>query len=65
MAMPVDLNKPARQADFTAVAYEPQRWPKTWGDEAAGRTKFNFESAVTLRGGEYCFAPSRPFLAAL
>ena len=25
----------------------------------------NFESAVTLRGGEYFFAPSIPFLAAL
>ncbi len=44
---------------------EPQRWPKKWGDQAAGRTKFNFESAVTLKGGEYFFAPSRPFLAAL
>lgn len=30
-----------------------------------GRTKFDFESAVTLKGGEYFFAPSRPFLAAL
>jgi Dyp-type peroxidase family len=44
---------------------EPQRWPKTWDNSAAGRTKFNFESAVTLKGGEYFFAPSRPFLAAL
>jgi Dyp-type peroxidase family len=43
----------------------PQRWPKTWGNAAAGRVKFNFESAVTLKGGEYFFAPSKPFLLAL
>jgi Dyp-type peroxidase family len=44
---------------------EPQRWPKTWGDEAAGRERFNFESAVTLKGGEYLFAPSLPVLKSL
>jgi Dyp-type peroxidase family len=44
---------------------EPQRWPKTWGDKAAGRIGFNFEAAVTLKGGEYLFAPSLPFLASL
>jgi Dyp-type peroxidase family len=42
-----------------------QRWPKKYGDENAGRTKHNFESAVTLKGGEYFFAPSIPFLKAL
>jgi Dyp-type peroxidase family len=46
-------------------ANETQRWPNRWGDESAGRKSFNFESAVTLRGGEYFFAPSVPFLAAL
>lgn len=44
---------------------EKQRWPKKWGDEAAGRDKFNFESPVTFKGGEYFFAPSKPFLASL
>lgn len=44
---------------------EKQRWPKKWGDSAAGRTKFNFEAAVTLKGGEYFFAPSLPFLQGL
>lgn len=44
---------------------EPQRWPKTWGSSAGGRQKFNFEAAVTLKGGEYFFAPSLPFLRAL
>lgn len=41
---------------------EAQRWPKHWGDKKAGRKAFNFESAVTLRGGEYFFAPSIPFI---
>ena len=44
---------------------EGQRWPKKWDDESAGRKTFNFEAAVTLRGGEYLFAPSKPFLAGL
>jgi Dyp-type peroxidase family len=44
---------------------EKQRWPKQWNNEAAGVKKVNFEAAVTLKGGEYFFAPSKPFLAAL
>jgi Dyp-type peroxidase family len=44
---------------------EPQRWPRKWGDASAGRVKFNFEAAVTLKGGEYFYAPSVPFLASL
>ena len=44
---------------------EKQRWPKKWGDKDAGRTKFSFDAAVTLKGGEYLFAPSLPFLKAL
>jgi Dyp-type peroxidase family len=44
---------------------EGQRWPKSWGDEDAGRKRFNFESAVTLNGGEYFFAPSKVFLNTL
>jgi Dyp-type peroxidase family len=42
---------------------EAQRWPKTWGEK--GKKAFNFESAVTLKGGEYFFAPSLPFLRSL
>jgi Dyp-type peroxidase family len=41
---------------------EAQKWPKVWGDKNAGRKDFNFESAVTLEGGEYFFAPSKAFL---
>lgn len=44
---------------------EVQRWPKSWGDEDAGQQAFNFESAVTLKGGEYFFAPSIPFIRSL
>lgn len=44
---------------------EAQRWPKKWGDIDAGKKAFNFESAVTLEGGEYFFAPSLPFLTSL
>lgn len=42
-----------------------QRWPKKWNDPGAGRKTINFESAVTLEGGEYFFAPSLPFLRSL
>ena len=44
---------------------EAQRWPKRWGNPAGGRKAFNFESATTLRGGEYFFAPSIPFIRSL
>ena len=44
---------------------EKQRWPKKWNDKNAGRTKFNLEAAVALKGGEYFFAPSLPFLKGL
>ena len=44
---------------------EGQRWPKRWNDEKAGKKTFNFEAAVTLKGGEYFFAPSLPFLRSL
>jgi Dyp-type peroxidase family len=44
---------------------EDQHWPKQWGDKNAGEETVNFESAVTLKGGEYFFAPSLPFLRSL
>jgi Dyp-type peroxidase family len=44
---------------------EAQRWPKKWNDPDAGYKAFNFDAAVTLRGGEYFFAPSLPFLSSL
>jgi len=44
---------------------EGQRWPNKWGDENAGRDRISFEAAVSLKGGEYFFAPSLAFLKAL
>lgn len=44
---------------------EPQKWPRKWNDPASDRRPFNFEAAVQLKGGEYFFAPSRPFLASV
>lgn len=44
---------------------EAQRWPKRWGDKHKGKKRVNFDSLVTLEGGEYFFAPSLPFLKAL
>ncbi|OLE73940.1 MAG: hypothetical protein AUI36_00020, partial [Cyanobacteria bacterium 13_1_40CM_2_61_4] len=44
-----------------------QRWPRQWGRSGRflGRRLFNFGGHVRLRGGEYFFAPSLPFLRAL
>ncbi|HEX8585662.1 MAG TPA: hypothetical protein VF680_14790 [Allosphingosinicella sp.] len=39
-----------------------QKWPRKWNNADAGRRAFNFEAAVTLKGGEYLFAPSLAFL---
>ena len=36
-----------------------------WNDEDAGVVKSNVDASVRLKGGEYFFAPSLPFLAAL
>jgi len=44
---------------------ESQRWPKIWGNKDGGKKSFNFESAISLKGGEYFFAPSLPFLKSL
>jgi deferrochelatase/peroxidase EfeB len=41
---------------------EPQNWPKKWNNKAAGTKAHDFAAAVTLKGGEYFFAPSKPFL---
>ncbi|HYI64928.1 MAG TPA: hypothetical protein VEW71_08595 [Allosphingosinicella sp.] len=67
---PVSLLNPFKKdtGDDPLIGQDPdetQRWPKKWGDPSAGRKSFNFEAAVTLRGGEYFFAPSKPFLAGL
>ncbi|MBP0492511.1 Dyp-type peroxidase [Pararoseomonas indoligenes] len=39
-----------------------QSWPRRYGDHAAGTIQFSFADFVTMRGGEYFFAPSLTFL---
>jgi Dyp-type peroxidase family len=43
----------------------PHRWPRAWNDPAKGSLMLPFEKFVTMRGGEYFFAPSLRFLGAL
>jgi deferrochelatase/peroxidase EfeB len=40
-----------------------QQWPREWGK--AGVTRFHFGDFVKLKGGEFFFAPSIPFLTNL
>ena len=40
-----------------------QHWPVSWG--VAGTQDFDFSGFVTLKGGEFFFAPSMPFLQSL
>lgn len=43
--------------------HRPQRWPDTYG--GVPNVELDLRKTVTLRGGEYFFAPSIPFLKAL
>ena len=42
------------------LAKRRQKWPRQWSKR--GTTTFDFDLYVTLKGGEYFFAPSMPFL---
>jgi Dyp-type peroxidase family len=43
-----------------------QRWPSDWGNPDPDTKKpFHFSGFVTMKGGEYFFAPSIPFLKGL
>ncbi|HEV2862468.1 MAG TPA: hypothetical protein VGX48_15755 [Pyrinomonadaceae bacterium] len=44
-------------------ASSAQHWPTTWG--GAALKDFDFAGFVTMKGGEYFFAPSIPFLRGL
>lgn len=39
-----------------------QQWPADWAGESRKTKAFNFQGFVTLKGGEYFFAPSMSFL---
>ncbi|HEY9728289.1 MAG TPA: peroxidase [Chroococcales cyanobacterium] len=41
----------------------PQQWPQQWGQP--NKTAFDFGQFVTMKGGEFFFAPSIPFLRQL
>jgi hypothetical protein len=65
---PADRPSPApAQLKSTTLAIDLRSRPSKSASAtpAAGRTPFNFEAAVTLKGGEYFFAPSLPFLPGL
>jgi hypothetical protein len=47
--------------DGRESAKRGQRWPRKWGDAAPGRVEFNFEAAVSLKGGEYSSLRASPF----
>ncbi len=42
-----------------------QQWPAPWGNDDVRLCGFSFNKFVTLKGGEYFFAPSIPFLLTL
>ena len=44
------------------VLPEGQKWPKKWGDLSAGAIRAPSVRCVTLKGGDYFFAPSVGFL---
>lgn len=41
---------------------EGQAYPNEWGNEEAGTTRFDFKHFISMRGGEYFFAPSMAFI---
>jgi Dyp-type peroxidase family len=43
----------------------PHDWPKVWDDAGQGTVPLSFQGFVTMRGGEYLFAPSISFLKSL
>ncbi len=45
--------------------FEHQKWYSKWGDGGESPKTFEFKTFVTLKGGEYFFAPSIPFLKSL
>jgi Dyp-type peroxidase family len=60
---------PGREPGIDPVIGQPggmgvgeQRWPTRWDDPHAERRSFPFHGFVTLKGGEYFFAPSIYFL---
>ena len=51
--------------ELPAGVTQTQSWHKTWDDPSSTKVNFDFHGFVTLRGGEYFFAPSLSFLKSL
>jgi hypothetical protein len=58
---PKGIGRDALIGQGTAV---PQKWPAEYGN-AASQQEANFGGFVKLKGGEFFFAPSIPFLRRL
>ena len=58
-ALPPPLPPPA------PLPTQTQTWNEVWDDPASTKHQFDFHGFVTLRGGEYFFAPSLSFLKSL
>lgn len=43
----------------------PNQWPTLWGNSASPKVSFTFGQFVTMKGGEYFFAPSLATIEAL
>jgi len=41
----------------------PQKWPRRWNGMRSDHEPFCFQNFITLKGGEYFFAPSISFLS--
>jgi hypothetical protein len=48
-----------------AVAGTGPQWSESWDDPASVKKSFDFHGFVTMRGGEYFFAPSLTFFKSL
>lgn len=61
--VPIGVDPIIGQPDANQLVTEQPRWPKQWGE--LDFQCFDFQGFVTLKGGEFLFAPSPPFFQRL